>query len=288
MTSPFRKDLFTNHVVLVTGGATGIGFGICKQFGLHGARVAIAARRKNVIDESVQTLKAEGIEAFGVICDVRDLSSCIAAATAVANHFGGIDFLVNNAAGNFAVSAEDLTSNGLATVLGIDLQGTFNMCKACLPFLKVAAQPCIINITATLQLKATPFQLHAAAAKAGVDVLTQTLGVEWAEYGIRCVGIAPGPIKDTVGGPTGRVFGGFIDAASPDSVRKFVPVGRFGSVEDIGYAAVFLCSPAASFITSETLIVDGGEWHGTSAAFLAAKRFVQTKSQNERANKAKL
>lgn len=203
--SPFRADILKDRVVLVTGGATGIGLGICRCFGSHGAKVAITARRKDVIDNAVQSLRSEGIDAFGVPGDVRDFSKCENSVKQVVDRFGRLDFLVNNAAGNFMVSAEKLTPNGLATVLGIDLQGCFNMSKACLPYLKKSgsetASACIINITATLQYKATPFQFHAAAAKAGIDVLTNTLGVEWAQYGIRCVGIAPGPISGTVGGP---------------------------------------------------------------------------------------
>ena len=137
------------------------------------------------------------IDAYGVPGDVRKFDLCCASVDKVVAKYGRIDFLINNAAGNFMVSAENLTPNGLATVLGIDLQGCFHMAKAVLPHMKVNGPTdgaAIINISATLQDQATPFQLHASAAKAGIDVLTNTLAVEWGEYGIRCVGLAPGGI----------------------------------------------------------------------------------------------
>eukprot|EP00301_Raphidiophrys_heterophryoidea_P009906 c14918_g1_i1.p1 GENE.c14918_g1_i1~~c14918_g1_i1.p1 ORF type:complete len:300 (+),score=85.88 c14918_g1_i1:56-955(+) len=286
-TSSFKPDILAGKVALVTGGATGIGFGICRQLGLHGCKIAILARRENVIEESVKQLKALGIDAFGVRGDVRDPALCVTGVQQVVSHFGQLDILVNNAAGNFAVSAEDLTPGGLNTVIGIDFQGCFNMCKAALEPLKKSSAPIIINITATLQYKAQPFQLHAAGAKAAIDVLTRTLGVEWADYGIRCVGIAPGPIEGTEGGPSGRVFGmGF--QLSPDNIKHIVPAGRFGSVDDIGMTAVFLCSPAAAYITAENIVVDGGQWHGASGMWQAGKRVVAAKSQKERQTRAKL
>ena len=151
--SPFRADALAGRVVLVTGGATGIGFGCCKAFGQHGAKVAMMSRRKPVIDEAVAKLQALGVDAFGVQGDVRDFAKCEAACAAVAAHFGRLDFLINNAAGNFVVPAEALSPNAFATVLGIDLQGCFHMSKAALPHMQRTGPSdgaVIINITATL------------------------------------------------------------------------------------------------------------------------------------------
>ena len=252
-TSPFRGDILAGKVVLITGGATGIGYGCAVQFGKHGAKVAIMSRRKPVIESAVKSLEAEGIEAFGVQGDVRDFAKCEAGCAAVVAKWGRLDFLINNAAGNFMVSAEQLTANGYATVLGIDLQGCFHMSRAALPHMKVTGPTdgaVIINITATIQDSATPFQAHAASAKAGIDVLTNTLGVEWGEYGIRTIGLAPGGIAGTVGGPGGRVFSTDrnnatavksgtaevkgIEDPSPAKVRRQgIPAGRWGRVDDV-------------------------------------------------------
>jgi len=285
--SPFRNDILRNRVVVVTGGATGIGYACAEAFGAHGAKVAICSRRRGIVEEAVAKLKAKGVDAYGTTVDVRDFAKTTLAADEIAKHFGRIDFLINNAAGNFMVSAENLTPGGLATVLGIDLQGVFHMSKACLPYLKAAGQEhgnaVILNITATLQDIATPFQSHAAAAKAGIDVLTNQFGVEWAEYGIRSVGIAPGGISGTVGGPGGRVFGNLPDGnAKAIRSRGGVPSGRWGRVGDIALAAVFLCSEGAPWITATRLTVDGGSCHRV-LGFVEMKNKIQSKSELEKA-----
>jgi peroxisomal 2,4-dienoyl-CoA reductase len=303
--SPFRADILNGRVVLITGGATGIGYAIAETFGLHGCKVAIMSRRRQVIMDAVVKLRAVGIDAFGTTVDVRDADRCVAAVNEVAQHFGRIDFLVNNAAGNFMTSAENLTPNGFATVLGIDLQGCFHMSKATLPHLKKVGPfsgAVIVNITAFLQDMVTPFQMHAASAKAGIDVMTNTMGVEWAEYGIRTIGLAPGGIAGTVGGPGGRVFGNNENKASTEKIgsakdmngdfgfgeptasqirRNGIPAGRWGRVEDISLAALYMCTDAAGWITATRLTIDGGSAHRVNR-FVEGKNFIAEKSARER------
>lgn len=284
MSSPFRSDAVAGKVLFVTGGGTGIGFEICQTLGQHGAKIAMMGRRQEKLDEAVAALKKLGVEAIGIQGDVRDHTQCQNAVDAVIHHYGQIDILVNNAAGNFMCSAEELTPNGFKTVIEIDLQGCFFMSKACFPHLKNAQARgggLIINITATLQYTAMPFQVHAASAKAGIDVLTNTLGLEWGEYGIRVVGIAPGPIAGTVGGPGGRVFGlaGFLEG---DDVKQVVPIGRYGTTRDVAMAALFLSTNAASFISSTTIVVDGGQWHGKAAMYQGLKPHVSRKKDAEK------
>eukprot|EP01124_Arcella_intermedia_P010511 TRINITY_DN1701_c0_g1_i2.p1 TRINITY_DN1701_c0_g1~~TRINITY_DN1701_c0_g1_i2.p1 ORF type:complete len:210 (+),score=33.14 TRINITY_DN1701_c0_g1_i2:311-940(+) len=206
----------------------------------------------------------------------------------IVSQLGTIDILVNNAAGNFMCAAEELSPNGFKTVNEIDLQGTFNSSLCALPYLKRSegsGQSLIINISATLYYKATPFQVHAASAKAGVDVLTNTLGIEWGHYGVRVVGIAPGPIRGTVGGPEGRVFGMGKEALKGMDVG---PLRRFGEVEDIAYTALFLCSPAASYITATTIVVDGGHWHQSYNHYALIKDHVSRKKDDEKKSRSKL
>jgi peroxisomal 2,4-dienoyl-CoA reductase len=181
--------------------------------------------------------------------------------------WGKIDVFVNNAAGNFMSLAEDVSPNAFSTVIDIDLRGTFHMAKAALPWLRAAAAQgagaTMLAISATLYYTAAPFQGHAAAAKAGIDSLTKTLAAEWSSDGIRVVSIAPGPIADTEGGPSGRVFG---EATKRQpNVREICPLGRFGTTDDIANAAVFLASAGGSFITGTNVVVDGLQWQATGA-----------------------
>lgn len=246
----------------------------------HGAQVVISGRREGPLKEAVASLP-KGTAAY-VTGDVRDYASCENMIAKAVSEFGRVDILVNNAAGNFVSAAEDLTPNAFRTVLDIDLQGSFNMSKAALEELK-KTKGVVISISATLYYKTTPFQLHASAAKAAIDVMTNQLGVEWgAEYGIRAISIAPGPIADTVGGPTGRVFG--TGGKVPD-VRTIVPIGRFGTVDDIANTVLFVSSPAGSFINATRIVVDGGHWHEASAGFLRGREFVKQKSAAEKKHK---
>merc|ERR1711920_900511 len=182
---------------------------------------------------------------------------------------------------------EDVSLNGFNTVINIDLVGCFNMAKAAKPWLEAAAKQgsgaCILQTSATLYYTATPFQGCASAAKAGIDSLTRTLAAEWAADGIRVVSIAPGPIAGTEGGPDGRVFGQGMQATD-DRTRQVCPMGRYGTVDDIANTAVFLASPAGSFITGTNIVVDGLQWQMTGAgAMLAASEKIRSlmKKQKE-------
>eukprot|EP00755_Sulcionema_specki_P005495 Sspe_Gene.32917::Locus_16113_Transcript_1_1_Confidence_1.000_Length_1948::g.32917::m.32917/K13237/DECR2; peroxisomal 2,4-dienoyl-CoA reductase len=278
----FSKDLMKGKVVFVTGGGSGIGLGMAKGFAKHGAKVAICGRTESKLIKAVEELKEAGaVEAMWVKADVRDPAQCEAATAAVGEKWGVINVLINNAAGNFMSLLEDMSAKAFQTVLDIDLKGVFNMSRAALPWLKKAnGGSVVLNISATLQYRAMPFQGHAAAAKAAIDVLTNTMGVEWADYGIRAVGIAPGPISGTEGGPTGRVFGEF-GMAKMDT-RFSVPVGRYGETQDIANVALFLASPAASWITSTTIAIDGANWHA-AGPFLVAKDRIRKAMQAQRA-----
>ena len=197
--SPFREDCLRGLVVLVTGGGSGIGLGISEAFAAHGARLTLFGRRAAVLEESCRSLRERWPSCVASACrgDVRDTDSCAAAVAACLREHGRLDVLVNCAAGNFMCAAEELTPKAFRTVVDIDLQGTYNMCSAALGALSgprgrpaTAGSPLVINISATLHYKALPFQAHACAAKAGIDALTSTLGLEYGcEHGVRVVGI---------------------------------------------------------------------------------------------------
>lgn len=252
-TSPFRTDLLKDKVALITGGGSGICFGVAQALGQHGAKVAIMGRREDVLQKACEQMEQEGIKSFYVAGDVRKPESCQQVIDQVVQHFGQLDILVNGAAGNFLCPPEELSPNGFKTVIDIDLNGSFNMSRLAFEHLK-PTQGVILNISATLHYVGTPFQVHVSAAKAGVDALTLNLASEWGEHGIRVVGVAPGPIGDTEG--MRRLAPG----EAGEKIKQTIPLRRFGKVAEIGQAAVFLCSEAASYITGDTLVVDGGHW----------------------------
>uniref|UniRef100_I3T5U2 2,4-dienoyl-CoA reductase [(3E)-enoyl-CoA-producing] n=1 Tax=Lotus japonicus TaxID=34305 RepID=I3T5U2_LOTJA len=262
MESPFKGNILKGKVALITGGASGIGFEISTQFGKHGASVALMGRRKQVLDSAVSVLQSLSIPAIGFVGDVRKQEDAARVVESTFKHFGKIDILVNAAAGNFLVSAEDLSPNGFRTVLDIDSVGTFTMCSEALKYLKKgglgrgsSGAGAIINISATLHYTASWYQIHVSAAKAAVDATTRNLALEWGtDYDIRVNGIAPGPISGTPG----------MSKLAPDEInnksKDYMPLYKGGEKWDIAMAALFLVSDAGKYINGDTLIVDGGLW----------------------------
>ncbi|GAB2273648.1 hypothetical protein Dimus_035426 [Dionaea muscipula] len=260
--SPFKPDILKGKVALLTGGGSGIGFEISSQFGKHGASIAIMGRRKQVLDSAVSALQSLGIPAVGFEGDVRKQEDANRVVESTFKHYGRIDILVNAAAGNFLVSAEDLSSNGFRTVLDIDSVGTFTMCREGLKYLRKggpgrssSSGGVILNISATLHYTASWYQIHVSAAKAAVDATTRNLALEWGtDYDIRVNGIAPGPISETPG----------MSKLAPDVIegkhRESMPLFKFGEKWDIAMAALYLASDAGKYVNGTTLVVDGGVW----------------------------
>jgi 2,4-dienoyl-CoA reductase [(3E)-enoyl-CoA-producing], peroxisomal len=256
----YQADLLKGRVALITGGGTGICRGIALAFAAHGCDVAIASRRPEHLEATADEISRTGTRALALAADVRDPTRVEAVVNETAKTLGRLDIVVNGAAGNFICAAENLSPNGFGTVVDIDLKGTFNVSRAALPYLK-AQGGSILNISATLQYLATMGQVHASAAKAGVDTLTRTLAAEWGGYNIRVNGIAPGPTADTEG--VRRL-------STPESLANMLrhcPLGRMATIQDIANAALFLSSNAASFITGVTLVVDGGLWSKSDRLF---------------------
>jgi peroxisomal 2,4-dienoyl-CoA reductase len=256
MASPldvFRDGALAGRVVLVTGGGTGICRGIAAAYARLGADVAISSRKQDVLDATAAELgRNTGRTILAVPADVRDPDAIGRAVRATVERFGKLDTLVNGAAGNFLAPAAALSPNGFRTVVDIDLNGTFNASRAAFEALKESGDGLILNISATLHYHGTPLQIHASAAKAGVDAVTRNLAVEWGRFGIRVCGIAPGPIADTEG--MKRLAPGELG----EKARAVIPAGRFGQIEEIAAAAVFLRSSAAAYISGHVLVVDGG------------------------------
>jgi peroxisomal 2,4-dienoyl-CoA reductase len=246
----------------VTGGGTGICRGIALALAEAGADVAITSRKQDHLDPTVEDLKRAGVRASGLAADVRDPAAVEAVVAKTAETLGGIDILINGAAGNFVCLAENLSPNGFGTVVDIDLKGTFNVSRAAFQHLK-ARRGNILNISATLQLLGTVGQSHASAAKAGVDALTRALAAEWGPSGIRVNGLAPGPVEGTEG------VRRLTSAASRKLIDEQCPLGRLATIDEVASAAVFLCSDASRFITGVTLVIDGGLWLRSARAISA-------------------
>lgn len=254
----FATSLFRDQVALVTGGGTGLGLAIARRLGGLGARVVIASRNQDHLDQGTAALGADGIEAEAIRVDIRrpdEVDQMIAAAVA---RFGRVDILVNNAAGNFICPAEDLSPNGWNAVIGIVLNGSFYCSRAAgRHMIARGGGGSIVSILATYAWTGSAGTVHSAAAKAGVMAMTQTLAVEWAKHGIRVNGVAPGPIESP--GAAKQLWD------TPEAVERItrsVPLRRWGQPAEIADAVAFLCSRHAGYITGDVLTVDGGQWLG--------------------------
>jgi peroxisomal 2,4-dienoyl-CoA reductase len=250
--SSFVSDLLVGQVALVTGGATGIGKEICRVFGAHGARVTMASRKRENLEEAVEELTAEGVDAAFGVCDVRDAEAVRTVIDSVVSDRGRLDIVVNDAAGNFPAPMSKISPNGFKAVVDIDLLGTYNVTRAAFDAWLSDHGGSIVNISAPFQQRGVVFQSHVAAAKAGVDSLTRTCAVEWGPYGIRVNAIAPGSIGGTEG------VRRFSEVVSAGDDRPKNPLGLHGHGSDIANLALFLCSPMARFISGQVIAVDGG------------------------------
>ncbi|KAK9016122.1 hypothetical protein V6N11_007202 [Hibiscus sabdariffa] len=280
MESPFKAEILKGKVALVTGGGSGIGYGISLELGKHGASVAIMGRRKHVVDSAVDALRSHGIPAIGIEGDVRKEADAARTVESTFQHFGRLDILVNAAAGNFLAAAEDLSPNGFRTVIDIDTVGTFIMSHEALKYLKKGGPGkdpsiggTIINITAVIHYPASWYQVHASAAKAAIDSMTRSLALEWGEdHGILVNGIAPGAIGDTAG----------LTKLAPREILNQVkrkPLYKFGEKWDVAMAALYLASDAGKFVNGTILVVDGGQW--LSKPRLMSKEDVKKLSKRE-------
>ena len=254
----FSPDLLKDQVVIITGGGTGIGLATAKRLGELGAKVAIGSRNSANLEHGSAELRHAGLDPLVVQVDVRLPDQVDEMAARVVKHFGRIDVLVNNAAGNFICRAEELSPNGWNAVINIVLNGSFYCTRAVGRHLIARRAPgSIVSILANYVWTGSAGTVHSAAAKAGVMSMTQTLAVEWARYGIRVNALAPGPVESP--GAAKQLWN------SPEVVERItsmVPLGRWGKPEEIANAVAFLISPQAGFITGETLTIDGGAWLG--------------------------
>jgi NAD(P)-dependent dehydrogenase (short-subunit alcohol dehydrogenase family) len=258
--SALPAGTFDGETVFVTGAGTGLGKAIAAEFARLGAAIVIASRKPEHLDAGRAAIEAIGARALTVACDIRDADQISAAFDTAVAELGMPTVLVNNAAANFPVPAEDMSPNAWRTVVDITLNGTF-LCARELGRRHIAAATpgSIINIGASYAWTGGPGFVHSAAAKAGVKNLTESLAVEWAPYGIQVNGLVPGlfPHDDM----TDDIKGNLDRSHDKDGCQ---PAMRVGRVRELGWAATFLASPFARFINGHTLVVDGANWQRRS------------------------
>ena len=252
----FSPELLKDQVALVTGGGTGIGLAIAKRFGELGARVAIGSRNSANLERGSAELRHAGLDPLALQVDVRSAEQVEEMVGRTVKHFGRIDLLINNAAGNFICRAEDLSPNGWNAVVGIVLTGTF-LCSRAVARHMIArgGGGAIVSVLANYVWTGSPGTVHSAAAKAGVMSLTQTLAVEWARHRIRVNAVAPGPVESE--GAARQLWS---TPEAVDRITRLIPLGRWAKPAEVADSVAFLASPLAGFITGETLTVDGGSW----------------------------
>jgi NAD(P)-dependent dehydrogenase (short-subunit alcohol dehydrogenase family) len=251
-----KPGTFDGVAVVVTGGGTGLGKAIASEFARLGASIVITSRKDEHLEAGRDAMAALGADVLTVPCDIREPDSIAAMFDAAVDRFGLPGVLVNNAAANFPVPAEDMSPNAWRTVVDITLNGTFFVSREFARRHLAAGTPAsIVNVGAAYAWTGGPGFAHSAAAKAGVKNLTETLAVEWGPYGIQVNGLVPGlfPHEDM----TADIQGNLARTSDKDACQ---PALRVGQRQELGWAATFLASPFARFISGHTLVVDGANW----------------------------
>lgn len=255
--SALPAGTFAGVAVFITGAGTGLGKGVAQEFARLGASIVIASRKPEHLDAGRAAMEELGAPVVTAECDIREPESIAAAFDAAEAAFGLPQVLVNNAAANFPVPAEDMSPNAWRTVVDITLNGTFFVAREFgRRHLDADTPGSIINIGASYAWTGGPGFAHSAAAKAGVKNMVETLAVEWGPYGIQVNGLVPGliPHEDM----TADIQENLARADPEKDVLQ--PAMRVGTRREFGWAATFLASPYAQFITGHTLVVDGANW----------------------------
>jgi NAD(P)-dependent dehydrogenase (short-subunit alcohol dehydrogenase family) len=249
----FRNDLLADKVCIVTGGGTGIGATVAKEFGQLGANVVIASRKQENIDIAAQGLsRVVGREVTGLTCDIRNRDHVQRLYEQVLEKYGRVDVLVNNGGGQFFAPAETITPNGWDAVVATNLTGTWNMTRAAHDAWMGKHGGCVLNIT-MLTRRTFPGMAHSVSARAGVEAMTRTLAIEWASKRIRLNCIAPGIVASS---GLKRYPAGL---GVMNQMQQYIPMKRPASCDEVAWMVAYLASEAGAYITGQTLTIDGGK-----------------------------
>ena len=254
-----QKDALKNKTVVVTGGGSGLGKAMSQYFLELGAKVVITSRNEDKIQKAAQELtQLTSGEVLAVPCDVRHYDQVEAVVQSANKHFGSVDVLVNNAAGNFISPTERLSANAFDTIIDIVLKGTKN-CSLAFGKHWIAekqTEKVVLNIVTTYAWTGSAYVVPSATAKAGVLAMTRSLAVEWAKYGMRFNAIAPGPFPTK--GAWDRLLPG--NLKEQFDLAKKVPLKRVGAHQELANLAAYLVSDFSAYINGEVITIDGGEW----------------------------
>tara|TARA_R110000868_G_scaffold70618_2_gene207331 strand:- start:12139 stop:12942 length:804 start_codon:yes stop_codon:yes gene_type:complete len=260
MQNVFKDQALAGKVAFVAGASSGINLGIAQHFARAGAKVVIISRSVEKIAAAAKTMTDEGFPALGIAADVRDYAAVDAALKQAHDTYGKIDIVISGAAGNFVAPALGMSANGFKTVVDIDLNGTFHVFRACFQYLNRPGAS-LIAITAPQAVNPSLFQVHVCAAKAGINMVTKCLAMEWGPAGVRVNAISPGPIADTEG--MLRL------ATTPEAERAIkarIALRDYGTKTDIADMALFLSTDNAKYVTGSIIDCDGGAKLGDAGA----------------------
>lgn len=260
--SPFAADLLSGAHVFVTGGGSGLGRAMAERAARVGATVSICGRRRARLDETVAALRESGADAHAAACDLKDAEAVERAVAELEAAGGAITHLVNNAAGNFLAFTEDISPRGFDAIVGTNLYGTFHATQACgRRWIERGTPGVVLSIATTYAQSGSAYLVPSAVSKAGVVTLMKSLAVEWGRHGIRLNAIAPGPV------PTKGAWSRLVPDGLDTELQRRVPLGRYGTKDELGTLALFLLSDLSSYITGEVIAMDGAEHLATGGWF---------------------
>jgi NAD(P)-dependent dehydrogenase (short-subunit alcohol dehydrogenase family) len=249
------EAVLQGKTAIVTGGSKGIGRAVARIFSQAGANVALAARGLEDLERTVKEIEAAGGRALAVPTDITDSEQVQNLVDRTMNEFESIDILVNNAgAAPFLSTVDQIRLDGFDKYFRINFYGAVHCTKAVAPVLLAKRGGCVLNISSVAGFIASPGLTYYASAKAALISLTRTVAQEWAAYGVRVNALAPGWIETEMNEQARQTMPEF-----NRQVLESIPLGRWGTPDDVAGAALFICSPAASFITGSVLVLDGGQ-----------------------------
>jgi NAD(P)-dependent dehydrogenase (short-subunit alcohol dehydrogenase family) len=268
----FAPGLFSGKTALITGGGRGIGQSIAEAFARLGANVVIASRREENLLPAAAKIRALGASCLAVPMNIRNTSEVEDLVKRSCETFGKIDFLINNAGGQFPARPSEISDNGWRAVVDLNLNGTWNMCSRVSPLMVKQGSGAIVNIVHVYSFNrgAPPF-VHSGAARAGVVSMTQSMSYYLARHGVTINALAPGTIDTR--GVHEEEFASAEYGDLADSTLRDVPAHRMGTAEEMAAVALFLCSPAARYINGASIVADGAQFMGNWAPMVDPERY---------------